>query len=520
MQATAMLQQAVLTRPDGLGTVFGERRRTWREIGDRVSRLAGALQALGAVPGDRVAALAMNSDRFLELFYAVPWAGAVFAPLNIRWAEEENAFALRDSGSTVLLVDDDFLDQARRLQELVPAVTTLVHMGEGPTPEGMESYEDLVARHAPVPDAERRGDDPYVVFYTSGTTAQSKGVALTHRNALFVSVCFLATLPETEDLVHLHVGGMFHLAGSGPSWYITLAGGTHVILPKFEPGPVLRAIGEHRVTNIVLVPTMINMLLHDPELPQFDLTSVHTCVYGGSPMPEAVLRRAMDQLPGWRFHQIYGMTETAGYATALRWQDHLDAVGPGPAERLKSAGRPVPGIQVRITRPDGTVADPGETGEITLRGDNVMTGYFHNPTADAEVLSNGWMRSGDAGYLDDGGYLFVADRVKDMIISGGENVYSVDVERALYEHPAVRECAVIGVPSEKWGEAVHAVVVLRDGATATAEELILHCRGLIGGYKCPRSVEFRTEALPVTPVGKIRKNVLREPHWAGRDARI
>ncbi|WP_214364930.1 long-chain-fatty-acid--CoA ligase [Pseudonocardia sp. H11422] len=519
MQATQMLRHAARINPAGDATVCGDRRHTWRETEDRVARFAGALRSLGVRTGDRVAALAMNSDRFFELYYAIPWAGAVFAPLNIRWATEENAFALRAAKVTVLLVDDEFLEQARALQKLVPEISTLIHLGDGPTPLGTVSYEELVAMHEPVPDADRRGDDTYVVFYTSGTTAQSKGVALSHRNAVSVSVCFHATLPTTRDLRFLHVGGMFHLAGAGPTWYITLAAGTHVILPKFEPLAFLVGIAEHRITNSVLVPTMINMLLHQPELGEHDLSSWHTCVYGGSPMPEAVLRRALELIPGCRFHQIYGMTETAGYATALTWQDHLDGLTREDGT-LRSAGRAIPGMDIRTLRPDGTEAGVGEVGEIVLRGDNVMTGYFDNPDADAEVLRDGWLRSGDAGFFDERGYLHVADRVKDMIISGAENVYSADVERALYDHPAVRECAVIGIPSERWGEAVHAVVVLKDGAEATEEELIVHCRGLIGGYKCPRSVEFRTEPLPTTPVGKIRKNVLREPHWRGRETRI
>jgi long-chain acyl-CoA synthetase len=519
VQATQMLRNAARINPSGPATVCGDRTRTWRETQERVARFAGALRGLGVGPCDRVAALAMNSDRFFELFYAVPWSGAVFAPLNIRWATEENAFALRAAKVTVLLVDDEFLDEGRALQKLVPAITTLIHMGDGATPPDTVAYEDLVAANAPVPDADRRGDDTYVVFYTSGTTAQSKGVALSHRNAVAVSVCFLATLPETRGLRFLHVGGMFHLAGAGPSWYVTMAAGTHVVLPKFEPLTFLSGVTEHRITTSVLVPTMINMLLHCPELGEYDLSAWHTCVYGGSPMPEAVLRRAMELVPGCRFHQIYGMTETAGYATALTWPDHLDGLARDDGT-LRSAGRPIPGMDVRTVRPDGTESAIGEVGEIILRGDVVMTGYFDNPDADADTLRDGWLHSGDAGFLDERGYLHVADRVKDMIITGGENVYSADVERALYEHPAVRECAVVGIPSERWGETVHAIVVPKDGTDPSERDLIEHCRELIGGYKCPRSVEFRSEPLPTTPVGKIRKNVLREPFWRGRDVRI
>ena len=517
MQATQMLRQAVMEQPDRLGTIYGQRRRTWREIGERVPRLAAALRKLGVREGECVAALAMNSDRYLELFFSIPWCGAAFAPLNIRWSVAENRFALGDSDAKVMFVDDTFLEQAKGLKGA--SNLQLVYMGDNPLPPGMLSYEELIQQAEPIPDADRNGEDLYIVLYTSGTTLQSKGVALSHRNVVYVSVCFLATLPFRDDLSHLHVGGMFHLSGAGPAWYITLAAGTHVILPKFEPEPVMAAMSEHRVTNVVLVPTMINMLMNHPDLKSYDLTSVRTCVYGGSPMPEAVMQAAMRELPTWGFHQIYGMTETAGYATAFKWKDHLEAVAHHP-QRMKSAGRPVTGMQVRIARPDGSDAKVGENGEILIRGDNVMTRYFNNPEESKGVLRNGWMHSGDAGYIDEHGFLYVADRIKDMIVTGGENVYSVDVERALYLHPAVREAAVIGIPSERWGEAVQAVVVLKDGQSASAEDLIAHCRSLIGGYKCPRSVEFRTEALPTTPVGKIRKNVLRDVYWVGRTRKI
>lgn len=517
MQATQMLRQAVMEQPNRAGTRFNGRERTWREIGQRVPKLAGALRELGIATGDCVAAIGFNSDRYLELYYAIPWAGAVFAPLNIRWSVAENKFAVRDSKAKVLFIDDDFHAHGLELNEA--SAMTLVYMGEGKTPEGMLDYETILAAAEPIPDADRYGDDLYVVLYTSGTTSQSKGVALTHRNAMAASVAFLATLPARDDLTHLHVGGMFHLSGAGPTWYITLAGGTHAILPKFDVDAVMHSIPEHKVTNIVLVPTMINMLINHPKLAEFDLSSVRTCVYGGSPMPEAVLNGAIKNLPSWGFHQIYGMTETAGYGVAFKWAEHLKALDHAP-HRLKAAGRAVPGLQVKIVRPDGSEADLKETGEVLMRGDHVMPRYLNNDKASAESLAGGWMHSGDAGFVDEDGFLYIADRIKDMIVSGGENVYSVDVERAIYQHPAVREAAVIGIPSEKWGEAVHAVVVLKDGQNATEQDIIAHCKSLIGGYKCPRSVEFRTEALPVTPVGKIRKNVLRDPHWASHTRKI
>ena len=518
MQGTQLLKRAVQCSPHRVATISGERRRSWTEVGQRVPRMAAALRSLGVQGGSFVAVLAMNSDRYLELFFSVPWAGGALAPLNVRWSVAENVYALTDSQAPILFVDDAFLEQAEQLRAQMPSIRTFVYMGDGATPADMLSYEALIAQHGPMADANRADDDLYVIFYTGGTTAHPKGVAMSHKGVYLATCCYLALLPSTEDLTFLYVAGYFHFAGASALWYITLAAGTHAILPKFEALPVMKAIGEYKVTNAVLVPTMVNMLLSHPDFGQYDLTSLKTCIYGGSPMPEGLMLRAMEMVPSWGFYQIYGMTETGGFASMLRWRDHQ--VSGDKASRLRSAGQAAFGSEIRVVRPDGSDAEVGRIGEITVRSDYLMQGYLNNPAATAAALRDGWMHTGDAGYLDADGYLYVADRVKDMIVSGGENVYSVEPERALFLHPAVREAAVIGIPSEQWGEAVHAVVVLKDGASATAEELIAHCRTLIGGYKCPRSIEFRADPLPVTPVGKVRKNVLRDPYWVGHERKI
>lgn len=514
MQATQMFHQAVTMSRTGIATISGGRERTWGELGERVPRIAGALQGLGLSRGERVAVLAMNSDNYLELFFAVPWAGGALAPLNIRWSVAENEYALRDSGACILLVDEHHVAPARELARRLPQLRHLVYIGSGAVPEGMHDHEALRAAALPAPDACVRDDELYVVFYTGGTTGHPKGVALSHRAIVYSSVCYLAMLPSIESLRFLYVGGFFHFSGASPLWYITLAGGTHIVLPKFEVEPVMRAIGEHRATNATLIPTMVTMMMNHPDFGRYDFGSMKTCIYGGAPMPEAVLLEAMAKLPGWQFFQIYGMTESGGFATMLRWRDHAaDRPGGG---KLRSAGQAAIGVQVEIRRPDRSRADVGEVGEIAVRSDAVMLGYLNSPEATAAVLEDGWMHTGDGAFMDEDGFVFIVDRLKDMIVSGGENVYSVEVERVLYAHPAVRECAVFGVPHERWGEAVHAVIVLREGRQASADELVTHCRASIAGYKVPRSIEFRTEPLPTTPVGKIRKNVLREPHWAGR----
>ena len=518
MQGTRFLTQAVACQPHRTATIYGDRRRTWTEVGARVPRLAAALRGLGIADGAFVAALAMNSDRYIELFFAVPWAGGAFAPLNIRWSLAENAYALTDSKSSVLFVDESFLDQARELKRQLAWVKTLVWMGEGDAPEGTLAYEELIERHAPVADAGRSGEDLWVIFYTGGTTAHPKGVMMSHRGLHVATIGYLAWLPDVEDLSFVYVAGYFHFAGASALLYITLAGGTHIPLPKFDPVLVMQAISRHKATNAVLVPTMINMLLAHPDFDRYDLSSLRTCVYGGSPMPEALIMEAMRKLPTWRFFQVFGMTETGGFATVLRWRDHV--VSGANARRLRSAGQPAFGNEVKVVLADGSAAPADTLGEIVVRSDMLMNGYFNNPEATAAVLKDGWMHTGDAGTIDEDGFLYVADRVKDMIVTGGENVYSIEVERVLFMHPAVREAAVIGIPSEQWGESVHAVVVLKDGAAVTEAELDSHCRLHIGGYKVPRSYEFRSELLPVTSIGKVRKNVLRDPYWIGRDRKI
>jgi long-chain acyl-CoA synthetase len=292
-----------------------------------------------------------------------------------------------------------------------------------------------------------------------------------------------------------------------------MAGGTHICLHKFEAVLTFEAIQKHKINYCLFVPTMINMMLNYPDFSKHDFTSMKTCIYGGDPMPEALMLQAMQKLPSWSFYQIYGMTEAGGFATMLRWRDH-HPTGKGSG-KLRSAVQPAIGVALQIRRLDGTVADTAEIGENAVRSDAIMIDYLGNDEATRAVLKEGWVHTGDGGYVDDDGYLFIVDRIKDMIVSGGENVYSVEVERALYSHPAVREAAVIGIPHELWGEVVHAVVVVKVGAVATAEELVAHCRLSIAGYKIPRSIEFRSEALPMTPVGKIREIVLREPWWKG-----
>ncbi|MFC0042719.1 acyl-CoA synthetase [Actinomadura rayongensis] len=502
MYLTQGLHRALQQDPDAPLTVFGDRVRTVRESADRVARLAGAFRRLGVGPGDRIAILSLNSDRFHEYLLATWWIGAVVVPLNIRWAVPENRYALRQSGTRVLLVDETFAPLAAELRD---DLDTVVHCADGPAPPGTLAYEDLVGG-APVADARWGGDRLAGIFYTGGTTGFPKGVMLSHANLL---VSALGSQAAVEFAVPggrlLHASPMFHLADLAAWTAQTVVGGTHVIVPGFEPSAVLSAVETRRVTSTLLAPVMIRALVDHPGLASSELSSLRTIVYGASPIPEETLERALAALPGTAFVQAYGMTELAPVATLLSAADHAARA------HLRSCGRAAPHAEVRIVDGDGAEVPRGQVGEVAVRGANVMLGYWRDPEQTARAVQDGWMHTGDGAYMDDDGYVHIVDRLKDMIITGGENVYSTEVENAVAAHPAVAACAVIGVPDAEWGERVHAVIVLRPGRTLTHEEIRAHCKRTIAGYKAPRSTEF-TDELPCLPTGKVLKRALRERH--------
>jgi len=515
MFITQTLRRAVQIKAKGTATIFGERRQTWEQFEGRVARLAGALQALGVGREERVAILALNSDRYVEYFYGVAWAGAASNPVNIRLAPPEIAYTLDDSGSTVLFVDDAFAQMLPALRPLLTAVKHVIFMGDGPCPQGCLDYEKLLADNAPVPDANAGGSDLAGLFYTGGTTGKSKGVMLSHDNVVYNALNVLPALGYDDMAVYLHAAPMFHLADMASTFALTMAAGVHVIVPRFDVDPVLHAIATHRVTHLILVPTMVNLLISSDRIHDYDLSSCKRLMYGASPMPEAVLRKAMALLPSIQLTQGYGQTEAAPVITFLDPRFHFEG-----GSKLTSAGRPAYGVEVIIVDPEDREQPRGQVGEICARGMNVMQGYWGLKEQTEQTLRNGWLHTGDLGYMDEDGFVFIVDRAKDMIISGGENVFSVEVEGAIYEHPGVQECAVIGVPSEQWGEAVHAVVVPKADQTLTEKEIIEHCRQRIAGYKLPRSVSFRSEPLPVSGAGKILKTDLRKPYWEGHSRQV
>ena len=517
-QIAQFVRRAVQCGRSATATVFGERQRSWGEFDDRIRRLAGALHGLGFQPGDRIGILALNSDRYLESLFGLSLGGFVFVPINTRLAPPEIVFWLTDSGCAALIVDDAFVAVLPKVLPDTATVRTVIHIGEEAPGPGMLDYESLLTGAAPMAEAIGAGNDLAGIFYTGGTTGRSKGVMLSHDNIL-ANALNLYPFAQVDDMTRYgHVAPMFHLADNAMTYMVTGFGGTHYFLPRFEPLAMMRLVAEARITHLLIVPTMINMTVNHPDVAKHDLSSVERLLFGASPMPDAVMRRMAEVMPGTKLVHLYGQSEASPLVTGL---DPRYCVFEGPyAGRSKSAGRGALDCEVRIHDTGDREVPRGEVGEICCRGSTVMLGYWRQPELTAHTLRNGWLHTGDGGYMDDSGFVYVVDRVKDMIVSGGENVYSAETEEALYNHPAVAECAVIGVPDDIWGERVHGIVRLRPGMNATPEALIAHCHTLIAGYKCPRSLDLTDAPLPLSGAGKILKTELRKPFWEGRDKSV
>jgi long-chain acyl-CoA synthetase len=498
------LQHALQVHGERTAVIDGERRLTYRELGERVSHLGGALERLRVLPGAFVGTLAGNTAAHLECWLAVPAHGRVINSLNHRLALDELAFMVEDSRTRVLVADDARLDVARELRERCGALEHVIHAGSAPCPDDCVAYEALLEDGEPVAPPDLPSETLAAISYTGGTTGLPKAVMLSHGNLVANAKHFLFQDALTPEDRYVHAGPLFHVADSTMVFCVTWAGGTHIMLDRFELPRLVRAIEQHGATVLVLVPTMIQMLLEHLEQHSADLSSVRLLHYAAAPMPERVLERAMRTLP-CEFLHGYGMTEAAPGVTYLSPADHRRG------RHLRSVGHAIPGVQVQIRDPFDRPLPDGEIGQVCVRGPNVMLGYWNREEATREVLSDdGWYRTGDAGRLD-GGYLYLADRLKDMIVSGGENVYSIEVENAIALHPDVREVAVVARPDERWGERVHAIIVPVPGAALDEAAIVAHCRPRIAGFKLPRSVEFRDEPLPKTGAGKVLKTKLRAP---------
>lgn len=522
MRLTQGLARAAAVNPRGRATVHRGASRTWEEVAARVARLAAGLRGLGLDPGDRVGVLALNSDRHLETLFAIPFAGLAAVPLNWRLTPEELRLILEDSGARVVVTDAASLPLARAVAPRPAAWTRTVLIGDheaaadpaAPDPRAI-GYEALIAGSAPMQDAGAGGSDLAGLYYTAGTTSASKGVMLTHDNLVTNALSTAHAMSYDDRATYLHSGPMFHQADGASTFALTLAAGCHAFAPRFDPAECLATLAAERVTHAQFVPTMIKMLLDRPEIGTLDLSALRTILYGASPIEDETLRRAVTLLPRCGFVHGYGMTEVSSTATIL--PARYGVLDGAAAEKRRSCGQAALLCEIRVAGPEGEALPPGDVGEVLIRGPNVMAGYWNRPDETAAALRHGWMHSGDLGWLDADGFLFLAGRLKDMIKTGGENVFAIEVENVVADFPGVAEVAVIGLPHPVWTETVHAVVVPRAGAAVDPEALMAFCRDRMAAYKAPRSVEIRAEPLPLSAAGKILKRVLRD-EIAGRAA--
>ena len=483
------LGRAAQSFPDRAALWSGDRWLTFTELDQRVAGIAGALSRHGFGSGDRLAVLMPNGADYLQLIYACAQLGVIVVPLNVRLSVVEIDRILADASPHGLIRHSSLP------LPTVPLAWQLV-LDQEPLDLG-----DDGSQSTPINDP----DAVLALIYTSGTTGHPKGVVVTHANMLANVEHFDYWMPHKDGAVHLHAAPLFHIADFPVMFAAPAFGAAQVAIPRFTPQDFCQTVERARVSHTVLVPTMINLLTQFPELGKYDLASLDEIAYGGSPMAPELIRRTREVLPGVRLVQGYGLSET-GFLTALRNDEHV-------GQRLTSCGRPARGIEVRVVDGSGAEVKAGEAGELIARGANVMRGYWNNPKETAQAFLDGWFRTGDVGRQDADGFFYILDRLKDMIVTGGENVYSGEVEAVIYEHPAVLEAAVFGIPDRKWGELVAACVVLRPGKVLSGDELIDHCRRSLANYKVPRRVEFSDTELPKSGTGKILKRALRERFW-------
>lgn len=503
-----------------IGIVADNIRLTWQEVNARANRFASALQKRGVRHGDRVAILSRNCHEYAEILFGLAKIGAISVPLNYRLAEPEITFICDDAGAGWLIAGPEYLHTAERVASSSRALKEIIAIGKAGLPH-LISYDSLVVEGSetePIPDRPIVGDDLLLLLYTSGTTGFPKGVMYTHWRTLvgmFVHVHAIGSHSSHRVMLPAPLYSAAGIAGLFCAVYV----GSYIVIINFDPQRALETIQVERITFTNLVPTTIQMLATYEDLRRYDLSSLRLILYGGAPMPEPVLRRAAEVFP-CDFRQTYATSETGCAGTVLEPHEHRLALGDARWSKwLASCGRPQCGVGVRVVNEAGEEVAPGEVGEICVYSDGNMVGYWNNPTATAETLRDGWVYTGDLATVDEDGYLYLVDRKNDMIVSGGLNVYPSEVERVLYDHPAVFQCAVIGIPHEVWGEAVKAVVVLKEGASVTEKDLITFCRERLADYKTPKSLEFVRE-LPRNQAGKVLRRVLREPYWQGKNRKI
>jgi fatty-acyl-CoA synthase len=512
-----VLRGQARTRGDAIAFHFEGRETSYAMLDRHASQIANGLAPLGVKPDERIAYLGKNSDIYFELLFGAIKMGAVMTPINWRLAPPEVAFIINDSKAAVVFVGPEFADALRAMRDKLSHVRTIIATegASGDFPD-FAAWRDAQSPHDPVqPIAER---DIAIQLYTSGTTGNPKGAMLSHKNALNLSRLGKDNPPDwnqwSADDVSLIAMPVSHIGGSGWGVLGIVHGARGVIMRDFDPTKVLEFFETHKVTKLFLVPAAMQFIVRQPRARQVDYSRLRFMLYGASPIPVALLKECIDVF-GCGFVQMYGATETTGTIVVLPPEDHVAG-----SPRLRAAGKAMPGVEIAILDAEGNHLPPGEIGEIATRSDSNMAGYWNLPDATRQALSaDNWLRTGDAGIMDADGYVYLQDRIKDMIVSGAENIYPAEVENAIADHPAIADCAVIGVPDDTWGEVVKAIVVTRPDASVTPEELIAFTRERIAGYKTPKSVDF-IDALPRNASGKILRRHLRAPYWAGRDRQV
>ncbi len=507
---------------DKIGVVCGEKQFSYGEFGERCQRLATGLVKNGIAAGDRVAYLSLNNHRLLEGYFGVPQAGAILLPLNVRLAPPELAGILNDSGARMLMFEDEWAPLVEALRPHCPGLERLVSL-EGQAPAEL-AYEEIIEAGRPE-RADIFGIDENAVaelFYTSGSTGKPKGVQLSHRT-LYLHALSLATVyVDVHRMVNLHTIPLFHANGWGHPQASTYFGVKQVMVRRFEPKTVFRLIAEHKATDMYLVPAMANALLNSPELGSTDLRSMRRIMIGGAAASQALIER-MEKAFGCEVYAGYGLSETGPILAAAIPKAGVEAASEEERYRRQAmTGWPLIGNEIRVVDENmrDVPRDMKAIGEIVVRGDHVMEGYYNDPEQTASIMTEGWLHTGDMAVWDEESFIQIVDRKKEIIISGGENISSVEIENAIYGHPGVLEVAVVAIPDERWGEAPAAIIVRKPGAELSARQVREFLAGKLAGFKIPRHIEFREEALPKTGTGKIRKLELREAFWAGKDRRV
>ncbi len=518
MQLSEILTSANENRPREEAIVCGAERFTYSDLSGRVLRLATALKDMGFGVQDRIAIVHRNCHRFLESYFAATWIGAVLVPVNYRLSSDDFCYIFEDSGAKGIITEANLLERIwSSIKDGSEPILTIITGRPKETEELGNAcvYENLIRRESVegLPPAEIQDSEAAQIYYTSGTTGKPKGVILTHRNSYVHALNTIDEIHLTKEDRWLHVSPMYHLADAWSTWAITMVGGTHVFVPEFDPRRVLETIERDRITVSNFIPTMLNMLVNHPEVDRYDHSSLRLIMSGGAPIAPEVIRKVIDTF-GCEYIQTYGMTETSPFLTMSILRSHLrDLAFEERLRYLATTGRPFKGVDLEVVKEDGTEVERNDkdVGEIIVKGETITPGYWRRPEETKERLKDGWLHTRDLATVNEEGYVTIVDRMDDVIITGGENVYSIEVENVLCEHPKIWEAGVIGVRDEIWGERIVAVVVPKEGEQLSEKEVIDHCKARLAAFKAPKEVVLADE-LPKTESGKLKKNVLREKY--------